>query len=237
MTSPSISAFLLCYNDAETIGILVLDALETLRALTDDYEIIVVNDGSRDGSEQVLRDLQSRLDCLQVVTHPTNRGFGGAVRSGFATATKDLIFYTDGDGQYDVKELRILVMLLSDDVDFVNGTKMTRRDPAYRVHVGNLHKFLMRWLFWLPIGDVDCDFRLIRKSVIERLQLTADTGAICTELVKRSERAGAQFREVHVHHYARGSGQSQFFKPTAITKTYLDLMRLWVTLMILERGG
>ena len=235
MSSYGISAFLLCYNDAETIGVLVHDALATLRELTDDFEIIVVNDGSRDDSAQVLRGLQSQVECLRIVSHPTNRGFGGAVRSGFAAATKDLIFYTDGDGQYDVKELRLLYAALADDVDFVNGAKMTRHDPAYRVYIGNLHNLFMRWCFWLPIADVDCDFRLIRRSVIARLRLTTDSGSICTELVKRAERAGARFREVPVHHYARRSGQSQFFKPLAIAQTYADLARLWVKLALLGR--
>jgi glycosyltransferase involved in cell wall biosynthesis len=236
MVKTSISAFFPCYNDADTIGALVLEAAAVLRCLTDDYEIIVVNDGSQDASGQVLRDLQSRVDRLQVVTHTTNRGYGGALKTGFATATKELIFYTDGDGQYDVKELPILVMLLSDDVDFVNGIKMTRQDPAYRVFIGNLHKFLMRWLLWLPIVDVDCDFRLVRKSVIDKIQLTSNSGSICAELVKRSERAGAQFREVSVHHYSRRSGQSQFFRATTIVKTYVDLMLLWFKLMLFDRS-
>ena len=236
MSRPSISAFLPCYNDAGSIGRLVVDLRATLHTLTDDFEIIVVNDGSQDGSERVLRELQSEVAELKIITHLQNRGYGSALRSGFANATKDLIFYTDGDGQYDVKELAILVMLLSDDVDFVNGAKMTRQDPAYRVHIGNLHKFVMRWAFWLPIVDVDCDFRLIRKSVIDRIHLSSNSGSICTELVKRSDRAGARFREVSVHHYSRQSGQSQFFKPLAIAQTYFDLLRLWVRLMVLERS-
>src|SRR5436190_7063924 len=115
--SPSISVFFPCYNDADTIGSLVLDAEATLRTLTGDYEIIVINDGSRDASADVLRDLQPRVDRLQVITHETNRGYGSALRSGFSRASKDLVFYTDGDGQYDVKELRLLVVLMTDDVD------------------------------------------------------------------------------------------------------------------------
>jgi glycosyltransferase involved in cell wall biosynthesis len=235
MARPSISVFFPCYNDAATIGPLVVNAEAALRPLTDDYEILVVNDGSRDASAQVLRELQSRVERLRVITHETNGGYGAALRSGFTHAAKELIFYTDGDGQYDVRELPLLVMLLSDDVDFVNGIKMTRQDPAYRVFVGNLHKFLTRWLLWLPVIDVDCDFRLIRKSVIDKIRLKSNSGSICAELVKKSERAGAGFREVSVHHYARQSGESQFFKPAKIIRTYVDLVRLWIRLMILDR--
>jgi glycosyltransferase involved in cell wall biosynthesis len=232
---PSISAFFPCYNDATTIGDLVLVADETLKSLTDDHEIIVVNDGSRDASAEVLRALCGRVERLRVVTHETNRGYGAALRSGFAAASKELVFYTDGDGQYDVSEIPILVMLLTDDTHFVNGMKMTRRDPPYRVFFGNLHRFVTRWSFWLPVTDVDCDFRLIRRSIVERLTLRSSSGSICVELVKQAQRAGAQFREVSVHHYERRSGESQFFTPGRIFRTYLDLLVMWFDLMVAPR--
>ncbi|HEX6324287.1 MAG TPA: glycosyltransferase, partial [Vicinamibacterales bacterium] len=164
-----------------------------------------------------------------------NRGYGGALRSGFAAATKELVFYTDGDGQYDVRELPLLVMLMSSDTDFVNGVKMKRQDPAYRVHVGNLHQFLMRWVFWLPIRDVDCDFRLIRRRILERIELRSTSGSICVELVKHAQRAGAEFREVSVHHYARKFGASQFFRPGRIIGTYLHLAAVWLELMVVDK--
>jgi glycosyltransferase involved in cell wall biosynthesis len=236
MARPSISVFFPCYNDAETIGQLVLDAETALRSVTDDYQIVVVNDGSTDRSAEVLRELQARVGRLDVVTHPTNRGYGGALRSGFSASTKDLVFYTDGDAQYDVKEMPLLVMLLSPDVDFVNGVKMDRQDPGYRVFAGNLHKFFTRWLFWLPVTDVDCDFRLVRRTILDRIRLTSNSGSICSELVKKAERAGATFREVSVHHYARRSGGSQFFRPGRILRTYADLAALWFRLMIFPRG-
>jgi glycosyltransferase involved in cell wall biosynthesis len=232
---PSISAFFPCYNDERTIGTLVHRAAEQLAQLTGDFEIIVVNDGSQDGSANVLEALTREVPGLRVITHATNRGYGGALRSGFAHATKELVFYTDGDGQYDVGELPLLLMLLTPDTDFVNGMKMTRQDPGYRVFAGNLHRFVTRWSFWLPVTDVDCDFRLVRRSIIERVRLTQNSGSICVELVKLAHRAGAQFREVSVHHYAREFGESQFFRPGRIAKTYLDLVLLWVDLMLLAR--
>ena len=234
MTRPSISVFFPCYNDANTIGDLVIEAERQLRQLTDDYEIIVVNDGSSDNSAEVLRQLAATTPRLTVVTHERNRGYGAALRSGFAAATKDLVFYTDGDGQYDVRELPVLLMLLTDDTDFVNGMKMARQDPTYRVHAGNLHRFLMRWLFWLPINDVDCDFRLVRRRILHGIELRSTSGSICVELVKHAQRAGAQFREVSVHHYARRYGQSQFFKPGKILSTYLHLAVMWLELMVVD---
>jgi glycosyltransferase involved in cell wall biosynthesis len=234
---PSISVFFPCYNDERTIGPLVREADAQLRCVTDDYEVIVVNDGSRDRSAAVLADLAQELPRLKVVMHPVNRGYGGALRSGFAAASKELVFYTDGDGQYDVKELPIMLVLLTDDTDFVNGMKMARSDPAYRVFAGNLHKFVTRWAFWLPIDDVDCDYRLIRRSVLQRIDLKSNSGSICVELVKRAQRAGARFRQVSVRHYARQFGTSQFFRPGRILRTYADLAQMWVTLMLVQRGS
>lgn len=235
VAKPSISVFFPCYNDAKTIGGLVVRADDVLRTLADDYEIIVVNDGSRDESADVLRALDAQVPRLRVVTHGVNRGYGGALRSGFSSATKDLVFYTDGDGQYDVGELPLLLMLLTDDTHVANGMKMARQDPPLRIFVGNLHKFLIRWMFWLPISDVDCDFRLIRRSVLDAITLTSNSGSICVELVKKAQRAGALFREVSVHHYPRQFGESQFFKPGRIIRTYADIARTWVSLMVLRK--
>jgi glycosyltransferase involved in cell wall biosynthesis len=232
---PSISAFFPCYNDAKTIGDLVVEAERQLRELTHDYEIIVVNDGSRDESAAVLSALSTQVEHLRVVTHPVNRGYGASLRSGFEHSTKELVFYTDGDGQYDVREIPLLLMLLTDDTHLVNGMKMTRHDPPHRVFFGNLHRFATRWSFWLPINDVDCDFRLIRRSVLEKLRLSSSSGSICVELVKQAQRAGAQFREVSVHHYARRSGVSEFFTPRRILHTYADLAVMWVELMVVAK--
>src|SRR5262245_30353372 len=232
---PSISVFFPCYNDGKTIGDLVVEAERQLQTLTDDYEVIVVNDGSSDESAEVLRGLTARMPRLTVITHERNRGYGGALRSGYGAATKDVVFYTDGDGQYDVRELPVLLMLLTDDTDFVNGIKMTRQDPSYRVHAGNIHQFAMRWSFWLPIRDVDCDFRLIRRRILDGIELRSNSGSICVELVKHAERAGAGFREVSVHHYARKWGQSQFFRPARIFQTYLHLVQIWWSLMVTDR--
>jgi glycosyltransferase involved in cell wall biosynthesis len=232
---PSISAFFPCYNDAKTIGDLVVQADRVLGELTEDYEIIVVNDGSRDESASVLAALAKPVPRLRVVHHLINRGYGAALRSGFEHATKDLVFYTDGDGQYDVNEISILLMLLTDDTHFVNGMKMTRQDPPHRVFIGNLHRFITRWSFWLPINDVDCDFRLIRRSILDKIRLSSSSGSICVELVKQAQRAGAQFREVSIHHYARRSGVSEFFTPRRIIHTYADLAVMWVELMIVAK--
>src|SRR5581483_2501536 len=152
-----ISVFLPCYNDYGSIPFLIKDAFLVLKKISSKYEVIVIDDFSTDGSRELLGKLQSKNSKLRVIYNRKNLGYGGALKKGFKTAKYDLVFYTDGDGQYDVKELPILVNLMSSDVSFINGIKMARHDPTYRIVAGNLYSFIARWLFWLPILDVDCD--------------------------------------------------------------------------------
>jgi glycosyltransferase involved in cell wall biosynthesis len=143
----SISVFFPAYNDEHTIGGLVRKTLALLPELSDDYEVIAVNDGSRDGTGAILEQLRSEFpDRLRVVTHAANRGYGGALKSGFAAASKELVFYTDGDGQYDPLELRGLLMLMSPSVGFVNGSKLDRSDPWHRTAIGFLYNKFARFI-------------------------------------------------------------------------------------------
>ena len=231
----SISVFFPCYNDAKSIGKLVLDSFLILKKITRDYEVVVVDDGSSDKSREVLKKLAEKHPKLKLVFHKRNLGYGGALRTGFKTVTKELVFYTDGDGQYDVKELPILLSLMTEDVDFVNGIKMSRHDPTYRIFIGNLYSFVARWLFFLPIYDVDCDFRLIRRLLLKKLDLKSNSGSICVELVKSSQRAGVKFRQVSIHHRERRWGQSQFFRIDRILTTFFELGRLWIKLMVIDK--
>src|SRR5215470_17601894 len=228
----SISAFFPAYNDAGTIASMVVLTDRTLRWLTDDYEIIVVNDGSRDHTAVVLSELETRYASLKVILHPTNMGYGAALRTGFANSTKDLIFYTDGDAQYDVRELEALLPLMTGSVDIVNGYKMSRSDPLHRTIIGNIYCWLVKLAFRVKIRDVDCDFRLMRRSSFERIRLASSSGTICIELVKSLQNAGMTFAEAPVHHYHRAYGKSQFFNFKRLFKTLIDLSRLWWRLMI-----
>lgn len=228
----SISIVFPCYNDEKTIGKLIDEAVQIVKKLTKSYEVIVVDDGSSDKSRRVLEDKKNQYHNLTLIFHDKNKGYGGAIRSGLKSAKNELVFYTDGDGQYDIKELSILVSLMTDDISFVNGIKLSRNDEIYRVIAGNFHNFLMRWLFWLPVYDIDCDFRLIRKDILSKINLRCNTGAFCVEIVKKAEIAGAKFAEVTVHHYDRKWGQSQFFKPKKIIGTYLELISLWLEIVL-----
>jgi glycosyltransferase involved in cell wall biosynthesis len=225
----SISAFFPAYNDAPSLPKLIGKAFETLIATGREFEVIVVNDGSADDTGEVLRSLQvEHGERLRVVTHPENRGYGGALRSGFAAARNDLVFYTDGDGQYDPGELPKLLELMKPGVGLVNGYKLERNDPAHRIWIGNVYNAFARLIFGIRLRDVDCDFRLVRRHLVERIQLTATSGTICVELVAKLERAGCVVAEVGVHHYPRLHGRSQFFRIKSLATTFSQLVRLWV---------
>jgi glycosyltransferase involved in cell wall biosynthesis len=222
----SISVFFPAYNDEATIAGLVGDALSVLPSLTEDFEVIIVNDGSTDGTAAVLDELARADSRVRAVHHETNRGYGGALRTGFASATKELVFYTDGDGQYDVRELALLRPLLTEGVDIVNGYKLKRADSLQRKALGAAYNRLAHLLFSIPIRDVDCDFRLIRRRVVERVGLVSSSGSICVELVHKLYRAGCVFAEAPVHHYPRAHGRSQFFTLRRVGRTALDLLSL-----------
>jgi len=233
--APGISVFFPAYNDGGTIGSMVTEAIATLKRLTDDYEVIVVNDASSDRTQEVLEELSDVYPQLRVVRHEKNRGYGGALRSGFAAASKELVFYTDGDAQYDVRELEALFAALRDDVDWVNGYKIGRSDPWYRVVIGTAYQYVVRLLFSLRVRDPDCDFRLIRRRVFERVHLESNSGIICVEMMRKLQDAGYKVAEVPVHHYHRTYGRSQFFNFRRVAAVGRGLLRLWWQLVLSPR--
>ncbi|MSQ26596.1 MAG: glycosyltransferase family 2 protein [Dehalococcoidia bacterium] len=234
----SISVFFPAYNDGGTIASMVINAMQTLRALTDDYEVIVVHNGSTDFTAQVLDELKLLYpDTLRVLDYPHPLGYGGALRVGFASCTKSLIFYTDGDAQYDPRELAVLYSELRPGVDMVNGYKMGRSDPLYRVVIGRAYHWGVKTLFGLRLRDVDCDFRLMRREVFDRVVLKSRTGVICVELMKKVQDGGFTIAEVPVHHYHRAYGGSQFFNVPRIHRTLRALLELWWDLVALKKLG
>jgi len=228
-----LSVFFPAYNDGGTIASMVIAAVKAASNVTPDFEVIIVNDGSADGTAQIADELaRTYHPHVRVIHHQRNRGYGGALQTGFRSATKELIFYTDGDAQYDPAELAALWARMTPDADLVNGYKISRSDPVHRIIIGRLYHHFVSRLFGLKVRDVDCDFRLMRRSIFERINLEKTSGVICLEMMKKITDAGFRIVEVPVHHYHRAFGKSQFFNFPRIAKTGVDVMRLWLALVV-----
>jgi len=233
---PGLSMFFPAYNDGGTIASLVILAVQVAGRLTPDFEVIVVNDGSTDATRDIVDDLVRTYPNVRAIHHQRNRGYGAALRTGFAAATKPLIAYTDGDAQYDPAELPALWSRLTPESDMVTGYKISRSDPWHRIVIGRVYHHTVKLLFRLRVRDVDCDFRLMRREIFDRVKLEKDTGVICLEMMRKIQDAGFRVVEVPVHHYHRLHGRSQFFNFKRVFWTGIDVLRLWVKLVVLGRG-
>ncbi len=252
LKKPSISIFFPFLNDWGTVGSLIGLTIDTVQKYTDNWEVLIINDGSRKEDREALemiinsftrlhlvRGATSR-ERIRIIDHKENRGYGGALISGFKEAKKELIFYTDCDAQYDPRELSRLLQKLDNSTGMVNGYKIKRNDPWFRIIAGRVYHYLVKFAFQLPIRDTDCDFRLIRKSVFNPsassgrtgVRLYENSGTICVELVKKIDHFGYKIKEVPVHHFWRTSGKSQFFNVARLYKTGVNLLKLWWKLII-----
>ena len=228
----SLSVFFPAYNDSGTIASMVIRAVKAASDLTPDFEIIVVDDGSADGTAEIADELARTYPQVRAVHHPTNRDYGAALRTGFRSATKELIFYTDGDAQYDPAELSVLWARMTPDADLVNGYKISRADPLHRIVIGRVYHHIVSLLFGLKMRDVDCDFRLMRRSIFNRINLTKTSGIICVEMMKKIQDARFRIVEVPVHHFHRTYGKSEFFNIRRLFRTGRDLLVLWYALVV-----
>ena len=227
-----LSVFFPAYNDSGTIASMVIRTVQTASKLTSDFEVIVVDDGSADGTADIADELARTYPQVRAVHHPINRDYGAALKTGFRSATKELVFYTDGDAQYDPGELASLWAAMGPDTDLVNGYKISRADPLHRIVIGRVYHYIVSILFGLKLRDVDCDFRLMRHSIFERINLRKTSGIICVEMMKKIQDHGFRIVEVPVHHYHRSYGTSQFFNVRRLLRTGRDLMLLWFALVV-----
>ena len=227
-----LSVFFPAYNDSGTIASMVIRAVQAASELTPDYEVIVVDDGSHDATPLIVDELARTYSHVRVVHHPKNRGYGGALQTGFQSATKELIFYTDGDAQYDPAELSALWARMTPDADLVNGYKISRSDPLHRIIIGRLYHHIVSVMFGLTVRDVDCDFRLMRRTIFERINLEKTSGVICLEMMKKIQDGRFRIVEVPVHHYHRAYGKSEFFNVRRLFRTGRDLLILWYALVV-----
>ncbi len=224
----SISAVLPAYNEEAMIEQSVRQVAEVLHCLVDDFEVIVTNDGSQDKTGEVLARLQRSEAALhlRVVNHPTNRGYGAALASGFDVAGNELIFMTDGDKQFDVSELRTFLPAML-EADLVIGYRKHRADPLMRLLNARGWKLLVTSLFGYTARDVDCAFKLFRRTVWQSVSVRARGATFSAELLVKARRLGFQVVELPVSHYPRTAGSPTGARPAVIYRAFVELFHLW----------
>lgn len=221
----SISVFFPCYNEQENVHRTVEKALEVLEKLNADFEVIIVDDGSSDGTSKIADEIAGKDSRVKVVHHQHNLGYGAALQSGFKTATKELVFYTDGDGQFDINEMPPLLFLM-EQYDIVSCYRLNRRDPIIRKINGWCWTKLVCLMFGLKIRDIDCAFKLYKREIFDKIELSSTGALIDTEILARAVRKGYRITQKGVHHYPRTSGRQTGASIRVILRAFKELFKL-----------
>lgn len=225
---PSISLVLPAYNEADNIEPVIAEATPALASITGDYEIVVVDDGSRDETAAVTRRVAEGDPHVRLVQHAVNQGFGASVFTGFTSAVKDWIFYTDADRQFVLSELARFVPLMG-QADLIAGYRAPRRDPFLRVLYGKGWSVLCTLLFGYTVRDVDCGFKLLRRAMVDELapHIRSRGATFSIEWLARAKRSGYRFAELPVSHRPRVAGSQTGANVRVITRAFRELWRLW----------
>lgn len=223
----SLSLFFPCYNESENISNMIDQAVRVGEDYGIDYEVVVVDDGSRDNSAEIVSQWAKKNPRVRLVRHEKNRGYGAALRTGLAAAQKDLVFLTDGDGQFHLPDIEKLFSKI-DGCDVVTGYRIARRDNPLRRLNGFLWTQLNKTLFGLKVRDVDCAFKLFRRKCLQGIELKSDQLLIHAEILARLKKKGCKIEEIGVPHYPRTAGKATATGPLRILKTFGELFSLFL---------
>ncbi|MGH2570619.1 MAG: glycosyltransferase family 2 protein [bacterium] len=222
----SISVVLPAYNEEENIERQVRAVDDVLRTLRfDAYEILVVDDGSSDRTRAICEALAAGAPKLRLIVHEVNRGYAQALRSGFTTAKMPLVFYTDSDNQFDVRELKNLLAAI-DDYDIVCGFRIYRYDPVSRLVLSWGYNLIVRVLFRIRVRDVDCAFKLFRREIFDRIHIESRKFFVDTEILAKASKLGLRMTEIGVRHLPRTAGQSTV-RPSHVLSTVREIASMW----------
>jgi glycosyltransferase involved in cell wall biosynthesis len=240
---PALSFFFPAHNEAENIEAFVAEALEVLPTLADEFEIIAVNDGSRDATPEIADRLAAADPRVRVVHHQVNRGYGAALRSGFRAARHELVCFLDGDRQFRVEDLGRLLERMNgaDQADVVVGYRLKRADPAIRLAYARSYRLALRLFFGLKVRDPDCACKLFRRPALEGIRLESGGAFLSAELLIKLTQRGRKLVETGVPHYPRTAGSASGANPKVVFRAVRDFwmlrLRLWANRRsALERG-
>jgi glycosyltransferase involved in cell wall biosynthesis len=225
LPSATLSVVFPAFNEEANIKRTVELARQVLSKLAADWEIIVVDDGSKDATRAISDELAARYAEVRAIHHPCNRGYGAALKSGILAARHNLIFFTDSDGQFDLQELAQLIRW-SDHYDIVMGYRAKRRDPVHRLINAWGWNMLVRLLLGVRVRDIDCAFKLFQRSVFDRIQIRSVGAMVNTEILAQATAFGMRMREVEVTHYPRYYGKPSGANLRVIGKAFRELGRL-----------
>jgi len=225
MEKVSLSVFFPCYNEEKNIGTLLDKTLEFIPTIASDYEIIVVDDGSSDGTLKIAQSYSIKNPQIKVVRHETNKGYGAALKTGFEHSEKDYIFFTDGDNQFEISELTRFLPYLR-DFDIVAGYRIKRRDNFQRRLNAKSFRLLVQVLFGLKITDLNCAFKIFKREVVKNLEIKSSGAFINAEVLIRAMKKGYKMKEVGVNHYPRQWGTQTGAHPKVILRAFKELFEL-----------
>jgi len=230
---PSISVFFPMHNEEGNVEIMARTAVEVLKDRADDYEVIIVNDGSKDRTGEIADRLHEEDPHIVHIKHEVNRGYGGAVKTGWNSARYDLVFFTDGDNQFDLHEMDNLLENV-DEYDIVVGYRINRQDPWIRKLNAWAWGTLVRFLFKIPVRDIDCAFKIFPRKAVDAIKLDTEGAMISTEMLAKAKNLGFTIKEVGVHHRPRQVGEQSGANIRVILRAFKELFLFYRRL---KRGG
>lgn len=222
----SLSVFLPAYNEQDNISNTVENVFTIIPSFAEEFEVIVVNDGSVDNTGECLEALSRKYTNLRIITHETNKGYGAALKSGFRNSRYEYIFYTDGDGQFDISEIEKLISLIY-SCDIAAAFRKIRSDGFHRALNAYAYNSFINLLFGLNVKDIDCAFKFMKKKVLDSLDLKSDGAFISAELLIKAKKKGYTVKQCGVNHLPREKGSSTGNKPHVVIKAFAELFKLW----------
>ncbi len=222
----SLSIFFPAHNEIDNIGPLVEKTIEVVSGQVPDFEVMIINDGSTDGTREKADELEQNYPQVRAIHHEKNQGYGGAVKTGLKSCTKEWVFFTDGEAQFDISEISLLIQHTG-EYDAVVGYRMNRQDPYHRKVFAFCWGMLIRILFGFGYRDLDCAFKLFRRKYFDNVELKATGAVISVEFFSILKRQKAKVKQIGVHHYPRKSGQQSGGSPKVVLRAFKELFLLY----------